>query len=281
MAILLDLSQIAISNLMMSPNIKGNQFDDDLIKHMILNSLRAYKVKFGREYGELIICCDARNVWRYDIFPLYKWERRQKKKDSSIDWSEIFRVINEMKADLREHFPYKVIEVEGAEADDVIATLARNTNGPVLIIGGDKDYAQLQKYANVKQYSPKTKKFVTVDEPLIQLNELVISGDKGDGIPNIKSDSDCFEKGKRQTPIRKTDLARWSRLTPDRFCENRTMLENYNRNRTLIDFEYIPQDLQASIMQATEVIAKGNKMMILTYLAKNRMRNLIKDVDQF
>lgn len=285
MSILIDLSQLAISNLMMSPGVKQGEIDSMLIRHMVLNSIRAYNKKFKREYGDVVICCDSKHYWRKDIFPYYKAHRKLQRSKSIIDWSEVFTYISEFKQELRDYFPYKVIEVFGAEADDIIAiiTFNKKDDEKILIIGGDKDYAQLQSIPNVKQYAPKKKKFIEIDNPKEFLNELVIMGDKDDGIPNIRSDSDTFVKqNKRQSPIRKTEILQWKKCDdPIEFCETKNMLENYKRNKQLIDFSYIPEKYKKSILEEYKKESTGTKRTILEYFQKNRMRNLISDMDDF
>lgn len=283
MPILIDLSQIAISNLMMSPNIKSGDVDELLIKHMILSSIRGYKKKFGREYGQVVICCDAKHYWRKDIFPHYKASRKNSRKQSKFDWSEVFTAIDNMKAELKTYFPYKVIEVDRAEGDDVIAIIAKNEREKTIIIGGDKDYCQLHVNPVVKQYSPTKKEFVVVDDATHFLNELVISGDTADGIPNIKSDADTFViENKRQSPIAKKDIAVWrTKDDPKQFCQSRAMLENHKRNRELIDFAFIPEDIESNILDEYAKEPLGDKMKIMQYFIDNKMRMLIKDLDQF
>lgn len=282
MPILIDLSQVAISNLMKSPNIKNGEIDSMLIKHMVLNSIRAYKQKFGREYGQIVVCCDSKHYWRRNIFPHYKAHRKKTRSASSLDWDEIFDCISELKDEIRTNFPYKVLEVYGAEGDDIVAIVAMIETEPTLIIGSDKDYCQLQSYTHVKQYSPTKKTFITVDNPEHFLNELVITGDKDDGIPNIRSDADTFVKeGKRQKSIRKADLGKWKALAPEKFCETRTMLENHARNKELIDFNFIPKEIVDKVKEAYAVEPEGNKQKIMKYFMDNRMRNLLADVDQF
>ena len=281
MAILIDLSQIAISNLMMSPNIKTGDVDENLIKHMILNSIRTYKQKFGREYGEIVICCDSKHYWRRDIFPHYKAARKEGRKKSKFDWGEVFTAISNFKQDLKDYFPYKVVEFHGAEGDDVIAIISQNINEKTIIVGSDKDYGQLQKHDHIKQYSPTKKEFINVLNPDEFLQELVICGDKSDGIPNIKSDADTFVTEKRQSPIRKNDLAKWVTLEPKMFCESRKMLENFERNKRLIDFTFIPDNIKNGIIHEFIQKPKGNKKLVLDYFMKNRMKMLIRDLDQF
>lgn len=283
MAILLDLSQIAISNLMASPNIKKGDVDENLIKHMVINSIRAYKKKFGAEYGQIVICCDASHYWRKDIFPHYKGQRKAGRKKSKFDWGEVFAAINNFKADLKEYFPYKVLEVHGAEGDDIIAIIAKNTNEKTIIIGSDKDYRQLLSNSLVKQYSPTQKEFLEVECPKEFLNALIITGDKDDGIPNIKSDADTFMiESKRQSPIKKAEIASWKKCSkPEEFCENRMMLDNHLRNKELIDFDYIPKDLIKAVLVEYDIPARGSKAKITQYFMDNRMKMLLKDLGDF
>lgn len=282
MPILIDVSQVIISNLMKSPDIRKGYVDSNLIKHMVLNSIRSYKQKFHLEYGEVVICCDSGDVWRKDIFPHYKASRKSSRDNSSFDWKEIFTTIGEVKRELKEFFPYKVIAIDRCEADDIVAVIAMNETRPTMIVGGDKDYAQLHVYPHVKQYSPALKKYITIDNPKETLMEHIIRGDKGDGVPNIKSDSDSFVSGKRQKSILAKDVERWIRADdPKLFCENRQMLENFERNKSLIDFRYIPQNLVEQILAEYAKEPLGSKSKMIQYFMANKMRNLMAEADQF
>lgn len=282
--IIFDLSQIAISNVMKSPNIASGTVDTMLIKHMILNSIKMYKNKFGEEFGpEIVIACDSnKEYWRKTIFPHYKASRKDGRESSSINWKEVFDAVSIMKDDLRQNFPYKVIEVDHCEADDIIAVIGERTQEPCLIISGDKDMVQLQKNPYVKQYAPIQKKFVECDNPADQLFELIVCGDKGDGIPNIKSDSDVFVTEKRQLPISKKNLAIWNKTkNPHHFCETKRMLENFQRNKDLIDFSCIPDTYRVKILEEYKKEPVGKQGMIYNYLVKNRMKLLLKYVGDF
>lgn len=163
--ILLDYSQIALSNIIVQ---KLN--DENMIRHMILNSIRMYNKKYRNEYGQMVICADGMNTWRKDYFPLYKAHRKKNRAESDQDWPEIFRILNLVREEIKENLPYKVIHLEGCEADDVIGALAMETqefgkHEPVMIISSDKDFIQLHKYNNVKQYSPIQKKMVFDPNP--------------------------------------------------------------------------------------------------------------------
>ena len=167
--ILVDMNQISVASVMMHLHMtKKTKPEEDMVRHMILNSLRMYRMKFCDEYGELVLCYDSKHYWRRDYYPEYKHSRKKGRETSSNDWDAIFEVLNAIKAELKEFFPYKHLEVYGAEADDIIAALCGELefdNGKTLILSGDKDFIQLQKFRNVTQYSPITKKFVNGVDP--------------------------------------------------------------------------------------------------------------------
>ena len=178
MATLVDLNQVLLSGLLAQVNAR-QKLEEDLIRHIALNTLRSNVKKF-REYGEVILCCDSRNYWRKQIYPHYKAHRKSAREKSPLDWNLIFKVLNKIKQDLKENFPYKVIEVDGAEADDVIGTLAPRLSASerVLILSSDADFKQLQRYDNVKQYNPMLGIYVTSKHPIKDLKEKIIRGDK-------------------------------------------------------------------------------------------------------
>ena len=198
--ILLDFSQVCLSGILASGN---KDFGEDLVRHMVLNSIRNFKSRFSN-YGELVICCDDKNYWRKQMFPYYKANRKKSREASSLDWNMIFNTLSMIKEEVKENFPYVVLQVESAEADDLIATMVErygNNGEKIMIVSGDKDFAQLQRYKNVSQYSPITKKMIKVDDPMEYLFEHVIRGDSGDGVPNILSRDDVFVNGLRQKPL--------------------------------------------------------------------------------
>ena len=194
--IIVDLNQVMISNFMMQIGSHTNiKVEEDLLRHMILNSLRSYNTKFRKEFGDIIIACDDRKYWRREVFPYYKANRKKARDKSEIDWNSVFEVMHKIREELKEFFPYRVIQVDGAEADDIIGTLAQqfgNSNEKILVLSGDKDFIQLQTYMNVKQYDPVRKKYIQHNNPSQYIKEHIIRGDTGDGIPNFLSPDNCF-----------------------------------------------------------------------------------------
>lgn len=299
--IIVDFNQTAISTLM--AELAGRtdvEIRKDLIRHMIINAIRSYKTKFGAEYGEIIIACDNRKYWRKDKFEYYKASRKKARADSGFDWKVIFDTLAEIRAELDQFFPYPVIDVLGAEADDVIAVLAEwtQTNNlrpaqglfgepepePVLILSGDHDFIQLQKYKNVQQYSPIHKKWIKPDSTIENyLMEHIIKGDKGDGIPNILSADDTFVNDGRQKPITSKKLEAWQQINIDEF-HNHVDIEtarNFQRNRYLIDFDYIPDRVKANIIEAYTGQPAKDKSQLLNYFMEHRMKNMIELLGDF
>jgi len=274
---LVDFSQIVIGSYMMAA--KHATVDMDVIRPSVLNTLRIYRSKFVNEYGELILCCDDRKTWRKEIFPNYKASRKKTRKSSGVDWNNLYDTLNQLKEELREWFPYKLIQVEKAEADDIIATLVNLTTERTLILSSDKDFVQLHKF-NVRQYSPIQKKFVDGDAKE-NLHEKIIRGDVGDGIPNIMSDDNVFvDEGRRQKPITKKKVEAWYELDPEMYCSDE-MLRNYNRNRQLIDLDHIPDTIRINITKQFETITIGDRRRLLTYFVNHKLKNLMENLSEF
>jgi len=281
--IIFDFNQVAISNLMEQIGSSKTAVDESLVRHMILNTIRTYVKKFKAEFGtNIIIACDNKKYWRREIFPYYKANRKKSRESSGHDWNSIFDCLNKIRDELREHSPYKVIEVDTAEADDIIAVLSikHSANEKVMILSSDKDFAQLQKYPNVEQYSPILKKFIKEPLPSAQLKQLVIRGDKSDGIPNILSKDDVFVEGVRQKPITEAKIINWMNQRPEEFC-NDEMLRNYKRNEMLIDLTQIPETLKQSIIDTYESTKGHTRQEFMNYMVANRLKNLIEVIDEF
>ena len=278
--ILIDLSQIMVASTMMSMGKDRTEVDIKMIRHMILNSLRMYRQKYHVEYGELVLCCDGRNSWRREHFPLYKAGRKTTRDSSSKDWTQIFESLDTIKSELKEYFPYKYIEVEAAEADDVIGVLAKSWNEPIMIISSDKDFIQLQVKENVKQYSPITKKIVNDTNPERYLKEHILRGDSSDGIPNFLSADDCIVEKIRQAPITKKKVELWIDQNPEDFC-NEEQLRNYHRNMKLIDLQYTPSNIVDQIGKQYDEIPKGKRSGLLNFFIERKLNNLIESIGEF
>jgi hypothetical protein len=282
--ILIDLNQVLISNLMQQINSNPKiKLDEPLIRHMVLNSLRSYAKQFKSKYGDIVVACDSKKYWRRDIFPFYKAHRKSDREKSEFDWHLIFQTLNKIRDELKENFPYKVIEVDGAEADDIIGVLTARmaAHEEILILSSDKDFVQLQKYPGVVQYSPILKRFVKTEDPLNYIKEHIIRGDRGDGIPNFLSPDNTFVAGERQKVISTKKLQEWINSTAEEFCTTDMMLRGYKRNQMLVDLDYIPETLKEQIVRAYDVPKSGSRQKMLNYFIDNRLKNLIECIDEF
>ena len=283
--IILDLNQVMISNLMVQlGNHTNTEVEENLLRHMILNSIRLYKNKFGKDYGELVIACADKNYWRRQIYPYYKANRKKAREKSELDWTKIFEALNKIRAELKEIFPYPTIQVDTAEADDIIATLCErysmNSDEKILILSGDKDFNQLQKYKNVDQFDPVRKKWIRADDPYKYVQEHIMRGDTGDGIPNFLSDDDTFVSDKRQKPLTQKKIDAYLGKDPKEFCDA-AMLRNYMRNQQLVDFEFIPADIKSRILSEYEAQSGKSRDKLFNYFIQNKLKNLMEDLQDF
>jgi hypothetical protein len=278
--ILIDLNQVLLAGLMAQIANQKGKLDESLIRHMILNIIRTHVRNFKSEYGEVVLCCDNRKYWRKEYFPFYKAGRKKTREKSDLDWHLIFDMLAKFKVELKENFPYKVIDVEGAEADDIIGTLVPiySAHQKILILSSDGDFLQLQNYKNVKQYNPSQKKYVVSENPVMDLKEKIIRGDKGDGIPNMLSPSDCFVRDLRQKPITQKTLEKYLNEDVKNFSYEEAV--NFGRNQTLIDLSFIPQEIKEKIINSYEetIPAKGK---LLNYFIEHKLKNLMEVIEEF
>ena len=280
--ILIDLNQVLISNLMAqtrgNADIKPNK---EMVRYMVINSLRGFHLKFKEQYGtQTILCADAGEPWRRDIYPNYKHARRKGRVDSATDWDNIFKMINDIRKEIAENFPYMVLYVEKAEADDIIATLVKHNNEPIMIISGDKDFIQLQIKPTVKQYSPIQKVFVGegIDAKNF-LHEQIIKGDRSDGIPNILSPDDIFLTGEKQRPINKKRLEEFANVS--NIPVGSETSKYYERNKRLIDLSCIPEELERTIINNYTNYKVPSRSKLLPYFIEHKLKSLMSNIGDF
>ena len=296
--ILVDYSQVALAAILtFQRELKGTESEvKNLIRHVTLSTLKSYKKKYGKEYGELVICCDGRKYWRKEFFEFYKGMRKSNRDKSDLDWKLIFDTLSEMREDISQHFPYRVMHIDRAEADDIIAVMTQYLQEnlliqdglveepqKILILSSDKDFKQLQLYPTVKQWSPMQKKYITATKKEIVEHKIehIVKGDTGDGVPNILSKDDVFMKGERQKPV---SAKRLQEFFDNGFtaCRNDEERRNWHRNTTLVDFDHIPPDVKESIIVSyISSKPKGDKMSIMNYLMEHRCRLLLDEIEDF
>ena len=301
--ILVDMNQIAIASAMMQLRLSENsELDENMIRHMILNTLRNYRNQYGPNsvydgtrssnmytyYGELVLCYDDKKNWRKDYFPNYKFSRKKSRKESEHDWNEIFNVLNKIKEELIRYFPYKVIQVDSAEADDIIGSVVfhwapyfQETQERIMIISSDKDFAQLHKYEYVDQHSPIAKMLITFSSGDKYIKEHILKGDRSDGVPNILSGDDVFVEGLRQKPLSKKKISDWLDMNPEDFCDE-NMLRNYQRNEKLISLKHMPLEIMQSCWKEFN---KGtneiSRKKLFDFFVDNKLNELIDDIGDF
>ena len=275
--IIIDNNQIILASIFGC--IRNGEVNEDILRHMVLNTYRMYRNKFKDKYGELVIANDSKNCWRKDVFPFYKANRRKQQDASKFDWDVIFNALNIIRDEVKEVFPFKNITVDRAEADDIIGVLVKyyHQTEPIVIISNDKDFQQLQRYPNVRQYSPLKKSFLTCDNPERFLVEHIIKGDSSDGIPNILSEDDVFMcEDKRQAPCGKKKMEQiFSEM------EEWTTSRNYDRNNRMINLNMVPTYIEEEVISEfqKEIESDGNK--VLSYFIEKRLRNLMENIQEF
>ena len=241
--ILIDANQIAISHLMVRHKIE-NGINIESVRKSIVRVIGRIQRKFRGDYGQIVLCYDDKSYWRRQVFPYYKMNRKQERENSKYDWDTVFSVLNKIRDELRSNFPFYVLQVDGAEADDIIASLVkRNSRSqspePILILSADKDFIQLHKYPLVRQYDPIRNRWIEDIDPVKYLQEHIIRGDRSDGIPNILTCDDAIVAGKPQKKMSKEKIASLASMDPTQFT-NYIRLRNWKRNSQLIDFANIP-----------------------------------------
>jgi hypothetical protein len=288
---ILDLHQVMLASMFVQiGNSKNAEADEGLIRHMVLNSIRAYNQKFKSKYGELVIACDSRYYWRKDVFPYYKANRKKNRDESPLDWEVIFKALHNIRDELKEYFPYRIIEVGGAEADDIIATLCfeygMNFGQRILIISGDKDFVQLHNHPAVDQFNPILKKWVKHNSPEAYLKEHVIKGDTGDGVPNVLSNDDVLVRGVRQATMTAGRLEALLKEDYEADCLKKvispeTLQRNLARNRLLINMSEIPQRIQDEILASFNAQEGKPRKDLFNYFVKFKLKNLMEAIGDF
>jgi hypothetical protein len=283
--ILIDYNQVILATLFVSiGNHMNAEIDENTIRHMFLNSIRYNRKKFTQDYGELVICTDGKNSWRKELFPYYKAGRKKSREESEMDWGELFRIINLLRDELIEYFPYKVLHFDRLEADDIIGVLAHrfgtelNSGEKILILSGDKDYIQLQRYGNIDQYNPVLKKWVRDSNPDKYLMEHIIKGDKGDGIPNILSSDNSIVIGERQKTMTSKRLE--TLLSGPEQMDELTKTR-YFRNKMLIDLEQTPEHYKKMIIDEYDKEKEFGRSKLFNYFIEKRLKNLLTDIQDF
>jgi T4 RNase H, C terminal/5'-3' exonuclease, N-terminal resolvase-like domain len=276
----------------------------NMIKHSVINSVRANFMLHKKRYGQMVLACDS-GSWRYDVFPQYKHQRKLKRAadTSGIKWDFVNEVKEELISDLDKFFPFPVIKLNNVEGDDclgVISKLITETSvvgaeanmfddvepEDILLISSDRDNFQLHMLGkHIRQWAPMDKKLVKpVGSVRNALIEKIVKGDPGDGILNIKSTDNTFVDGIRQKPISAKYLQTFfDAKDPIDACSTDEERIHYIRNEQLVSYGKIPKDIQDSIIECynEQCSKKHSKMQLMNYFTQNRMGNLLGQISDF
>lgn len=289
--ILLDLQQSIIASFMAAlrsgPRGSPGSVDVDvgLFRHIAVNLIKNVNVKFKKDYGELVLAVDSREVWRRGVFPYYKANRKKARDDSVVDWNKLFAALDVVKDEVRDNLPYRFVKVDGCEADDVIGVLAGVASDPTLVVSGDFDFVQLHRFAPpIRQWDHVRKREIPYDQHA--LVRKIIRGDSGDGVPNFLSDDDTLvTPGKRQKPITQVNEDRWVDMTPEEVWASTkdpvSAERNWKRNQKLVDLKETPPDLVKQILDKYAEVPKSDRMTVYSYLARSGLRKLLEDLQDF
>lgn len=284
--ILIDTSQLILSEAAVEYMHTPEKYNKSSLQKSVIKKIINVLKQYNRTFGGIVLCEDCPfKSWRHGVFEHYKFTRKAHKETMDFDWDKYFTYYNDILESFRANLPVKIVMCQGAEGDDVIATLTKHfhTRENILIWSSDRDFLQLQKYNNVQQYSYKKKEMLRVDDPVMSLNEKIVQGDKGDGIPNCLSNDKVFVNGERQKRI--TDKVKFVLLEngkpPEQNAPNREILENLERNRKLIDFDCIPIELDKSIIECYNTYIPPKKSSFQKYLLSNGLMDMINMIKLF
>lgn len=296
MAIALDFGGVVFASIYVDI-ANGGKPQPEYIRHLVLNTIRHYNKKYRDKYGMMVLCMDKKS-WRDEEFKYYKWERRQGRDKDDNDWNEIFKIVEEIQDDLIANFPYIVISCEGAEADDTIGFLARRSKEPMIIISNDKDFGALLANPLVDQYRPMTKgdELVKIDDPLRFEFDLIMSGDKSDGVPNVRCPDDFYvgQHEQRQNEEKVTRAPSVTKKFKDACWDAKQVSEEslkelmgeevykyYKRNEKLVSLALTPDHIIDKIVSSIKGSKPAPVMKALNYMISKRMNLLAKEISDF
>ena len=250
--------------------------------HVTLMSINKVARRFGADH--VVFALEGRS-WRKDYYEPYKKNRavsRGKMNEAEQEEDKLFwETYDSLTKYLSTKTNCSVIRHPEAEADDVIARwIALHPQDEHTIISSDSDYVQLIA-PNVRQYNgitdelitlkgyfdakdkpindKKTKQPKTLEDPQWLLFEKCMRGDTSDNVfsayPGVR------EKGtKNKVGLREAFADRdkkgysWNNLMLQRWTDHNgaehKVLDDYERNRVLIDLTAQPEDVKAKVDQA-------------------------------
>ncbi|AUR85764.1 coil containing protein [Vibrio phage 1.081.O._10N.286.52.C2] len=288
---LVDFSQIVLSTIMATYK-PGDLLTVDLIRHIVLNTLRANVSKNKLRYPCIILCFDngEGGYWRKKAAWYYKHNRKGERDKSEWDFTVIFEAMSIIKQEIKDNMPYRVMDIMGVEADDHIGVLTKyyvEHNVPVLITSSDGDFTQLHTSKLVRQWSPIMRKWVKPKHgsPEMDIMFKCIKGDKKDGIAPLKAPNDHYTHGDgRRAPAVRAEELRTLMTSTQEELKNLLTDEQWLRyveNRSLLDFEYIPTDISDSILEQFKEQKPAARGKMLMYFGSKKLDSLVPLMSDF
>lgn len=266
--LLFDLNNLAMRNFFtkeIQPDSPNPQYQ--LWKYEIFSQIYWSIQKF-KPVDEIILACDGKDSWRKLLFDRYKGDREKKRRDD-IDWDTLFAQLNSFIQDIKQHIPFKVIKVNRAEADDVIAVLCNNIKKHTIIMSNDSDFLQLQS-STTSVYNPTKGEYLWLTEDKdVFLSKLCLKGQSKDNIFNAKTPSDYPEE-LRKPPLGEKTADKIIENGLNDFLDSKQTINkkytdvdgneqiydvdfyprgNFDRNQKLINFDNIPKIVVDRILQ--------------------------------
>ena len=241
--------------------------------HITLNSIKKAWQDFGGSH--VVFCLEGRS-WRKDYYEPYKRNRSDARAALTVKEQEedqlFWESFDKFKEFITEKTNCTVLQHAQLEADDLIAGwIQSHPSDKHVIISTDSDFYQLIS-PNVSQYNGvqehhithegvfdkkgkmvidnKTKEPKAIPDPKWLLFEKCIRGDSSDNVfsayPKVRKNKleDAFkDKDNRGFAWNNLMLQRWV----DHNGEEHRVLEDYERNRRLIDLSEQPADIKEKI----------------------------------
>jgi 5'-3' exonuclease len=289
MMVIFDLNHVAYRCLFSMSRVDFKENGGKMLKHMMFNAIFSTCKRFDTE--EVVLCVDSKENWRKKIYPEYKQNRKEKRDEQDdIDWNVFFTSLTEFVEEVKQFFPFYVLQVKYMEADDIAGVLAKNwQNKPKIIVTSDGDYIQLLRYKNVQVFDPIKSKFLKCDDPMRQLKIKILTGDRGDNIKSVKHrvGEKTAEKIVDNPELLKEmfEDKTVSYTTPEgtEVTLGDEYKERYKQNMILIDLSKTPDVLVKALNKSIAEYQMPTGKEIFQYFSKNKFRDLMhrmEEIDQ-
>lgn len=267
MATLVDLQPLMIVSYVTIPDEEKaySRFRNNFFDRLFGNIL-----DFTKQYGAIVLCAEGGRNWRKDIYPEYKANRHkvQRSEKEQKDHDQMLEWFNTLTNEIITNKVFRVLKVDGAEADDIIGLLAYNASVPTLIVSSDKDFQQCQVNPHVKQWGTVKREFIKCEDPKDFLIEHIVRGDSTDNIPNIRKPlyKEGVPKDTTRLAVTKKFLAEFKQgLNYEKHAER------YVENKKLIDLNEIPSNIKGAIIEAVGEEWKCDTTMAINYFKDNNL----------